>query len=44
LALHIRNNYTHLYAFSTAEEQWDYYKDVACVMFEIGAMYYNNRE
>ena len=44
LAFHIRNNYIHLYAFSTAEEQWDYYKDVACVMFEIGAIYYNNRD
>ena len=44
LALNIRNNYTRLYPFSSAEEQWEYYKDVACVMFELGAMYYNNRD
>jgi hypothetical protein len=44
LALNIRNNFTHLYAFSTTEDHWNYYKDVACVMFELGAMFYNNRD
>ena len=44
LALHIRNNYTNLYDFSTTEAQWEYFKDVACVMFEIGAMFYLNRD
>lgn len=44
LVINICNNYTHLYSFSTTEDKWNYYKDVACVMFEIGTMYFNNRD
>ena len=39
----IFNDNVFLYDRSTAEGQWEYYKDVACVMFELGALYYNNR-
>ena len=29
--------------FSSWEECWEYYKDLACVMFELGAIYFYNR-
>lgn len=33
-----------LYSYcSTPEKHWEYYKDFACVMFELGALYYENR-
>lgn len=41
----VYNDNIHLYPnYSTAEGRWEYYKDIACVMFELGAMYYNNRD
>ena len=39
----IYNDNDYLYDFSSAEDRWEYYKDFACVMFELGALYYNNR-
>ena len=40
----IYNNNLYLYSnCSTSEKHWEYYKDFACVMFEIGALYYGNR-
>jgi hypothetical protein len=40
----IYNSNVHLYSnCSTPEKHWEYYKDFACVMFEIGALYYKNR-
>ena len=46
LAQDIFNNNMHLYPnySNTMEVRWEYYKDMACVLFEIGAMYYNNRD
>ena len=45
----VYNDNIHLYPNyaspnSSAEDHWTYYKDVACVMFELGALYYVNRE
>ena len=35
----------HLYSYcSTPEKHWEYYKDFACAMFELGAIYYENRK
>ncbi len=40
----VYNNNIYLYPnHQTPEGGWEYYKDVACVMFELGALYYENR-
>lgn len=40
----VYNNNGYLYDTSTPEGHWTYYKDIACVLFELGALYYNNRD
>lgn len=37
------NDNVYLYDRSSAAGQWEYYKDMACVMFELGILYYVNR-
>lgn len=41
----VYNQNTYLYSnCSTPEKHWEYYKDIACVMFELGAIYFRNRD
>ncbi len=41
----IYHNNMHLYSnCSTPTKHWEYYKDFACAMFELGAIYYENRK
>ncbi len=39
----VYNDNTHLYDYETTDGRWEYYRDVACVMFQLGALYYINR-